>query len=61
MPCSQAAQAAACDDRISLLERGQGIGTIQTLMGYFDLNITMNYTHELMRGPMGVSSPAEHL
>ena len=44
-----------------LLERGQGIRTIQELMGHSDLNTTMIYTHVLKRGPMGVISPVDLL
>jgi integrase len=44
-----------------LLERGQDIRTIQELIEYLDLNITMIYTQVLRRSPMGVISPADHL
>ncbi len=40
-----------------LLERGQGIRTIQELMGPSDLNTTMIYTHVLNCGPLGVKQP----
>jgi site-specific recombinase XerD len=42
-----------------LLEQGQDIRTIQERMGHSDLNTTMIDTHVLMRGPLGVISPAD--
>ena len=44
-----------------LLESGQGIRTIQELMGHQDIRTTMIYTHVLNRGPLGVRSPADLL
>jgi len=44
-----------------LLERGQDIRTIQELLGHSDVKTTMIYTPVLNRGPLGVSSPVDHL
>ncbi len=44
-----------------LLEWGQDIRTIQELRGHKDVGTTMTYTPVLIRGPLGVRSPADIL
>lgn len=44
-----------------LLEHGQGIRTIQELLGHSDVKTTMIYTHVLNRDSCGVLSPADLL
>lgn len=44
-----------------LLEDGSDIGTLQELLGYKDVNVTMIYTHVLNRGGNGVHSPVDAL
>jgi len=44
-----------------LIEVGYDIRTVQELLGHRDVRTTMQYTHVLNRGGLGVTSPADRL
>jgi site-specific recombinase XerD len=44
-----------------LIEAGYDIRTVQELLGHTDVATTMIYTHVLMNGKMGVTSPLDRL
>jgi integron integrase len=44
-----------------MLEEGYDVRTVQELLGHWDLETTMIYTHVLMRGGQAVRSPADRL